>query len=81
MSLVGYHIGRVSACGPTGVPRPVLDPDQAHNRMDGAQCAPPLFRLVTPMAFTVRIWDLPTRLFHWTLALTTVAQRASSLRT
>lgn len=39
---------------------------------DGAQCAPPSFHLVTRMAFTVRIWDLPTRLFHWTLALSTV---------
>ena len=33
---------------------------------------PPLFCL-DPMASTVRIWDLPTRLFHWALALTTVA--------
>lgn len=33
---------------------------------------PTLFCL-DPMASTVRIWDLPTRLFHWALALTTVA--------
>ena len=25
------------------------------------------------MPHTVRIWDLPTRLFHWSLAVTTVA--------
>ena len=32
-----------------------------------------------PALQTVRIWDLPTRLFHWLLALTVVASVASGL--
>ena len=31
-----------------------------------------------PAASAVRVWDLPTRLFHWTLALTMIGSIASA---
>lgn len=32
-----------------------------------------LSHLAHPMQYTIRIWDLPTRLFHWALAASTLA--------
>lgn len=63
------------SCPDIKVPHPDLSglPRLPHNATIRSLCNPSIHRSNAMTQHTVRIWDLPTRIFHWALAVCVVA--------